>query len=139
MLPCPIIAAGAFVGAPYRLHGRSPEGWDCLGLLGCLRARLFDRPTPSASEIFAEADGLSASRLAELFERELQVRLSAWRPASRTPGVAVLLTIFGRAAHVGLVLSRDGTFIHALDGAGTSIESLDSPRWQGRIRGYFDA
>ena len=130
--------ASAYVGAPYRLRGRTPLGWDCWGCVAALRAELFGRPTPSWAEAYSPLDGISPTRLAQTVERLITERLSAWRPVQPRPGAVALLTIFGRPAHVALCLNTVD-FIHALGGCDTVIERLDGPRWAPRLLGCFDA
>ena len=130
--------ATAYLGAPYRLRGRTPDGWDCWGCVAWLRGELLARPTPSWAEAYSPLDGASASGLARRVEQLIAERLNAWRPVAPQPGAVVLLSLFGRPAHVGLCLTAND-FIHALGGCDTAIERLDCPRWAPRFLGCFDA
>lgn len=127
----------AYVGVPYRLHGRDPAGWDCRGCVDYLRRVIFNKVGPSLDgDVPIEATA-SAARIAEVMEAQVRERLSAWTPCAARPGAVVLLEVFGRPAHVGLMLTpRD--FIHAMAGCETVISRLDEPRWSNRVRGVFD-
>lgn len=126
--------AAAFLGTPYRLHGCTTEGWDCLGCLKVARRVLFDKPTPYGAAFYTREDAADDDRRAALFE----VGALSWRPCTAMPGAAVLFNRFGRPAHVGLLLTRR-LFLHARDEAtGTMIEDL-SGAWLRSVAGYFDA
>ena len=130
--------AAPFVGAPYRLRGRTPAGWDCWGCVSHLRDVVFSKPTPSWVEAYSLEDGANAVRLAERVEQLVRERLSAWTPVEPRSGAVVLLSFFDRVAHVGLMLT-DKVFIHALHGCETVISQTTDPRWKSRVRGYYDA
>jgi cell wall-associated NlpC family hydrolase len=134
----PLQAAGAYVGAPYRLHGRDEAGWDCWGLVAALRGRIFGRPTPSWSELYGPEDGASAAALAEKVERLIRGHMAGWTPCAPRAGAVALLTVFGREAHVGLMLGPLD-FIHVLAGSATAISRLNEPRWRTRFAGAYDA
>ena len=130
--------ASAFVGVPYLLRGRTPVAWDCWGCTRFLRDELFGKPTPSWAETYSIEDGANGVRLADKVEELVRERLHAWTRVGPRPGAVVLLSFFDRTSHIGLMLTeRD--FIHALYGCQTVINSVDEPRWKGRVRGHFDA
>lgn len=135
----PLVAVAPYIGAPYSLRGRTPEGWDCLGCYGWLRARIFDRPPPQDwADVYNEADAKDALRAEPLF----RAHIGAFRPVERAPGVAVLLRIGGRVAHVGLMLTRR-TFVHCQYASQTCLEDVGSARWplagpHRRVEGFFD-
>ena len=132
-------AAAAYVGVPYRLHGRDLEGWDCWGCVGFARQALFGKGTPCWAEVFDQIEPhASAARIPEAAEALIRERLSAWREVSCGPGAVVGLLVYGRLAHVGLMLDRTH-FLHAMSGARTVITRLTDPRWSGRVRGFYDA
>jgi len=132
--------AAPFVGAPYRLHGRIPDGWDCWGCVHYLRETLLGKATPSWADLYSPLDGASGARiLADKTQRLIAERLHAWTAVPPRAGAVVLLTVFDRAAHVGLML--DGhNFIHALGTQpATVINTTRDPRWVHRVRGFYDA
>lgn len=134
----PLERAAGYLGAPYRLHGRTEQGWDCWGCVAALRAKLFERPTPSWADAYTPLDGVTPVALADTAARLITERLAAWRPVAPAPGAVALFSLFGRPAHVGLLLTPTD-FIHALGGCDTAIERLSAPRWAPRLIGCFDA
>lgn len=135
LLECEVLAqAEAYIAVPYVRHGESLEGWDCIGCLRIARRALFDRPTPRGGAFYTHQDMDDPERRAALFE----VAALAWRPCAKAPGVAVLFNRYGRADHVGLMLTRN-QFLHAQDeAAGTVISDL-SGAWLRRVAGFYDA
>ncbi len=134
----PLQKGAAFVGVPYSPRGRDPAGWDCWGCVRWGRWAVFDRHSPDWSDAYTAADFASVSQLAETTARLVRERLSAWREVPAQAGAVVLLTIFDRPAHVGLMLTGD-EMLHAFGRAATTIERVDSLRWSGRVVGFFDA
>lgn len=130
----------AYIGAPYRDHGDSPEGWDCFGLVWWCRAHVYgdrglDRelarraPDPAA---LSRPDRLAAHAAA--FDAGMGA--GGWMVCERKPGAAVLFNIAGRPVHVGLML-HDGGFLHVDRNTPTCVERLDSPQWARRVGGFY--
>lgn len=135
----PLAAAAPFVGVPYLPLGRTPEGWDCWGCGRWCRRAIFGQGAPSWDDAYDLSAFAGYERLIATSEALILERLSAWSPQPRpAPGHFVLIEVFGRAAHVGLMLTGHD-FIHAWEGVGTAIESVRSPRWARRVRGFYDA
>lgn len=69
---------------------------------------------------------------------ELQARLAqhAAEVAEPRRGDVVLLQVCGEPGHIGIMInSRE--MLHCMEGTATCIERLSSPRWRGRIVGYW--
>lgn len=103
--------AASMVGKPYRYGGRSPQGFDCSGLVhfSYLRAGL-EVPRSTRSQR-ASSRKVSLSRLGRgdllFFDQEGK-----------------------RSSHVGIYLGRD-RFVHApSSGKRVRIDSLNDPYWQ---------
>lgn len=73
----------------------------------------------------------------ETVERLLLERMDQWDQVGPVPGAVILFHVFGRDAHVGLVLTATD-FVHSFGGQETTILRLDDPQWSRRIRGYYD-
>lgn len=84
-------------------------------------------------EFYTAADVASA----ETVESLIRERLSLWRSVGQRPGAVVLFEIFGRTAHIGLVLTAR-EFVHSFGGTETAILRLDDPSWSRRVRGFYD-
>lgn len=126
-------AAAPFVGVPYLKHGSTPAGWDCWGCARYLRQEVFNLETPLWSEAYTALD---VRRPAEV-ERLILEHLAEWREVPVGPGAVLLFEIFGRRAHVGLMLtSRE--FVHTLAGQETAIVRLAGSIWQDRLRGAYE-
>lgn len=132
-----LAAAAPFVGVPYLPKGLTPEGWDCWGCFSWCRAAIFGAACPSWAGDYDLAD-FAEGRLVEVAASLILQNLAAWtRHETPAPGRGVLIRVFGRPAHVGLMLDRRH-FIHAWEGTGTVIETIDS-RWSRRIEGFYEA
>ncbi|MET3665897.1 NlpC/P60 family protein [Caulobacter sp. 1776] len=133
-----VTRAAGFVGTPYRLMGRTPEGWDCWGCVSWLRQQLLEVASPSAGDGYLPEDAVGG-RLIDTSAGLIAASLGRWRLLDGPrPGAVALIEVFGRPAHVGLVLDRRA-FIHAWEGTDTVIERLSDERWARRARGFYDA
>lgn len=130
--------AAAYIGTPYLGMGRTPAGWDCWGCVAWLRAALLDRPSPCAGDAYAPEDAIGG-QLIDTAAGLIAASLGRWRRLDGpAPGAVALIEVFGRPAHVALVLDRR-TMIHAWEGVDTVIERLTDERWARRVRGFYDA
>lgn len=129
----PLLAASAYIAVPYRRHGASEAGWDCLGLVKVLAPKLFGWEPPYGVGFYSRADMDDPDRRDAL----LRDGASAWRPCAARAGCVALFHDLGRANHVGLMLTAK-TFIHARDEAtGTVIEDMNRA-WARKLVGYFE-
>lgn len=94
---------------------------------------MFGLQSPDGSELYQALEVREPSKVEAIFAAQMA---AGWRPVDLRPGAVLLFEVFGRAAHVGLALSRRD-FIHALEGAETAIVRLDD-RWSSRLRGAYD-
>lgn len=126
--------AAPFVGVPWIPRGDAPTGWDCRGCVAYLRRHIFGLESPGMTrDAYTAADVRSPERVEEL----VLERVGLWRPGDARPGAVILFQVFGRAAHVGLVLSSTD-FVHSFGGQETTILRLDAPAWGHRVRGFYD-
>lgn len=135
----PILQAAPLVGIPYRLHGTTPEAWDCLGCARYVRETIFGKPWRSDGVEYTDLEGLQAKARAQ----RIEARLGDWRllghdKAAVLPGAVLLFQVFGSPSHVAVALS-DRDFIHCSGGVGTVIVDFDrEPQWERRLRGVYD-
>ena len=106
-----------YIGIPYRSGGTSLKGMDCSGFARMIYANLFGIELPHNS-----AAQFSFPKLQEIDEDELQT------------GDLVFFSRKKRINHVGVYLG-DGNFIHATNGNGIMISSLDDQHWKTRMVG----
>lgn len=124
--------AAVWIGVPYRLHGRDPSGWDCLGCVSHARRMLFDRDTPGANEArYSRRDVASSATV----EGMISARLSLWNEVERRPGAVGLFESYGRPAHVGLFLDAENV-LHCEPDHATVIQSFATMRE--RLRRVYD-
>lgn len=109
-------AAVAQLGAPYRFGGRSPEGFDCSGLVSWLHGTLGLALPRTAAEQHRAATPVGEPELA--------------------PGDLVFFRIGARAVdHVGIHVG-DGHFVHAPRKARpVSMARLGDPYYRARFAG----
>ena len=124
------------VGKPYVWGGRTPEGYDCFGLVFEMFRRTGRNPPDwnSPSDIAAAAGAGVVTD--ELFEHQ-------WIQCERAPETMVLfnmpIKLNGRrvlaTTHCGFMLSRS-EFIHSWEGTGgITVERM--PEWERRIAGFY--
>jgi cell wall-associated NlpC family hydrolase len=106
-----------YIGIPYRSGGTSLRGMDCSGFARTIYANLFGIELPHNS-----ADQFSFHKLQRIDEDELQT------------GDLLFFSQKRRINHVGVYLG-DGNFIHATNGQGITISSLDDQHWKSRMVG----
>ena len=106
-----------YLGIPYRSGGTSLKGMDCSGFARTIYANLFGIELPHNS-----AAQFSFPKLQEIDEDELQT------------GDLVFFSRKKHINHVGVYLG-DGNFIHATNGNGIMISSLDDQHWKTRMVG----
>ena len=104
-----------YLGIPYRAGGASLKGMDCSGFARTIYANLFGIELPHNS-----AAQFSFPKLHEIDEDDLQT------------GDLVFFSRKKRINHVGVYLG-DGNFIHATNGNGITISSLDDQHWKSRM------
>jgi cell wall-associated NlpC family hydrolase len=106
-----------YLGIPYRRGGTSINGMDCSGFARTIYANLFGIELPHSS-----AAQFSFPKLQRIDEDELQT------------GDLVFFSQKKRINHVGVYLG-EGNFIHATNGNGIMISSLDDQHWKTRMVG----
>jgi probable lipoprotein NlpC len=106
-----------YIGVPYRSGGTSLKGMDCSGFARTIYANLFGIELPHNS-----AAQFSFPELHKIDEDELQT------------GDLVFFSRKKHINHVGVYLG-DGNFIHATNGNGIMISSLDDQHWKTRMVG----
>lgn len=106
-----------YIGIPYRTGGISPRGMDCSGFAKTIYSNLFGIQLPHNS-----AAQFSSQRLQSIDEDELQT------------GDLVFFSRKRRINHVGVYLG-DGNFIHATNGQGITVSSLDDQHWKSKMVG----
>lgn len=113
-----ILQALAYLGAPYRPGGNSPDqGFDCSGLVG---------------RVFQEARGMILPRRAN----EISRLGTAVRQEALQPGDLVFFNTLRRAfSHVGIYLGNQ-RFIHApTTGGQVRVETLNTDYWRRHYEG----
>ena len=108
-------------------------GHPYVGNFGCfvvVRKALesIGKAIPDYSEGLREIDRLAA----------LQTRLAEHGVEVANPerGDVVLLRVMGEPGHIGIMLNPSD-MLHCMSGTEACIDRITSPRWKGRIIGYW--
>lgn len=119
-----------YLGVPYVEKGRTPEGWDCWGLVAWL---------------FRAEKGIELPAYTEAYASRVEIReaiaakggtVGVWHRVEDARPFDVAMIRRGSMPHVGLVCGL-GLMIHAEKDRGTSIEDYTSPRGGGQLTGLF--
>lgn len=123
-----------FIGIPFKPHGRTKEGFDCIGLTiavlkesGQLIPDVWQYDTPDGAEA-------AANFLVELIS--IEEGTSKWKPCEPSKDAVVLFKIAGLVRHIGVMIN-EVQFIHTMYNVDTCVESIDSPVWKKRIAGFY--
>jgi cell wall-associated NlpC family hydrolase len=120
------------ISVPFVIGGRDWSGWDCWGLLYVAHRELFGIEIAKLSDDYDAASTFEEiSRIADI-ERQAE-----WNEVlNPRPGDVSLFRVSRFQSHVALVVER-GQMLHAMRGAGTACERLDTITWAKRHVGYF--
>jgi len=123
----------AYVGLPFRAHGRDRDGVDCWGLVRLVLADQFGRRLPSY------ADGYSSVEDAKDIGRLIRGEMGPWHPVApgaERPGDVVLMRLMNQPMHVGVVVAA-GWMLHIEDGIDACLEPYDGAKWRRRALGLY--
>ena len=129
----PSPAFSEYVGVPYVDHGRSPEGWDCYGLVYYISRHVLGLPVPSYLNAYPDAEDCPHVRSA------IEYHAKEWREVQRgeiAQGDTLVFNICGMPIHCGLAFSRE-LMLHCLAGHETVFDRIDGARWRSRIAGVY--
>jgi len=120
-----------YLGLPFEECGRARDGLDCWGLVRLALVEVFKL---EGLPDFAGQYSRSRDRtVPEIFAQELK----RWRQVTEpTAGDIIVLRLSGRPWHVGLMVNRD-VMLTIDRGTCSVLERVDSPRWHGRLDGYY--
>jgi hypothetical protein len=119
-----------YIGLPYATNGRDESGIDCWGLVRLFYKQEYNIDLPSYTE---EYDGAYDTRILQMMD----LYKNNWAQVqSPEVGSVIVFNILGEPFHVGIYIGED-KFIHARDGMDSVVESVNSPRWNKRIEGYY--
>jgi len=119
-----------YIGLPYAANGRDEQGIDCWGLVRLFYKQEYNIDLPSYTE---EYSGAYDTRILDMMD----VYKNNWAQVQEPEiGSVIVFNILGEPFHVGVYIGDD-KFIHARDGMDSVVESVNSPRWNKRIEGYY--
>ena len=127
----------AYVGLPFRAHGRDRDGVDCWGLVRLVLADQFGTRLPSY------AGGYASVEDAEDIGRLIRGEMGPWReivPGQEQAGDVVLMRLMNQPMHVGVVVapsSEGGWMLHIEDGIDACLEPYDGAKWRRRVLGLY--
>lgn len=123
--------AAQYIGIPFLDCGRSFAGLDCWGLVKMVLAREFGcTALPDFTSQYRHARDRS---LAKVFIDEM----ARWqRVRGPVAGDVAVFHFGGRPMHVGLVVA-DNWMLSIDRRTASCLERLDSPRWSGKLEGFY--
>ncbi len=111
-----VSTAHALTGTPYRYGGRSPEGFDCSGLVWyCYRKAGI--VVPVTTDDLRDAGKKVTGR---------------WKLSKLEPGDVLFFRVerwLGKPNHVGIYVGN-GRMVHASTSRGVVLDSLDNEYWE---------
>jgi len=119
----------AYVGLPFKAHGRDRDGVDCWGLVRLVLADQFGTRLPSY------AGGYASVEDAEDIGRLIRGEMGPWReivPGQEQAGDVVLMRLMNQPMHVGVVVAA-GWMLHIEDGIDACLEPYDGAKWRRRV------
>lgn len=120
-----------FIGIPYLEGGRDYTGVDCWGLVLLFYRDFFGEDLVDP----ANGKAVSQDEAARLMDVEKATIQAAPVPVPEIGDIA-LMAFRGRPIHVGVYVGN-GRLLHVMKGIDSVIESWESPRLRGRVRGYY--
>ena len=124
--------SAAYVGLPWRDHGRDRSACDCWGLVRLVYAEVLTIDLPSYAEAY-----VSVAEHDEI-DRTLRGAQSApWSEVAEAWAFDVVLIRLGRwTTHVGLMVDA-GRMLHMPERAAARIEPIAAAQWARRLVGIW--
>jgi|DEB0MinimDraft_6_1074348.scaffolds.fasta_scaffold16159_2 cell wall-associated NlpC family hydrolase len=121
----------SYIGIPFKELGRDRKGLDCYGLVRLFYAEQFDTTLPILLDNYASTkDGKEVSQVVnDCIPEWSDVKIGSY-------GDCCLFNLKGLPIHLGVYIG-DGFFLHAIRGADSCIERLDSKLWEKRFKGFY--
>ncbi len=122
-----------YIGIPYVDRGRGFDGCDCWGLARLVYARELGIALPSYTGAYSSAE--EAAEVAALLDT--RNRMQTWQQVSTPRTFDLILYRHGRlSTHVAIVID-DCRMLHIQSDDAAKVESVDDPRWQARLVGFY--
>lgn len=123
-----------YVGIPFKEHGRTPEGFDCWGLVRYVLEQEYGCLLPSYTDEYTE---LEKGWLSDLVSSAVR-HINPIQVAVPEEGCVVSISYRGFPCHVGLYVGG-GFVLHSdIVGKGESkLERVTSPHLAPRIVAYY--
>lgn len=120
-----------YVGLPWREMGRDVSGVDCWGLVYLFYKNELGIELPTYSDVGHGVDHMDTLAI------KIHQRMNNWLELKKPqPGDCVLINIFGRPTHIGIVVDKS-SMLHVSQNADSVIEKFTSPKWSNRIEGFY--
>lgn len=126
-----------YVGRPWKEGGRDSDGYDCWGLV---RQVLLDQTgyeLPRLDGVAYRSGGDRRGLLKAIAEYTKEP--FGWEKLTNDQKADIYNVVWlrnGGPIHFGVMIDSK-RFLHVEEGCDSVIESIDSPRWQRKIRGFF--
>jgi len=126
-----MLGLNSYIGIPFKELGRDRRGLDCYGLVRLFYAEQFDTVLPIL------LDNYASTKDSKDVHEVVKCCIPEWSDVKiGSYGDVCLFNLKGLPIHLGLYLG-DGKFLHAIRGADSCIERLDSKLWEKRFKGFY--
>lgn len=134
-----------YIGLPFRAHGRDRRGVDCWGLARLVLQERHGLDLPSYAAGYEGAGVADLDDIARLIDghrrdwipiAEAPDRKSAAALGAERGGDVLLLRLWGRPSHVGVVVAP-GWMLHVEEKLDSATEIYDGPVWRHRVAGVY--
>ena len=127
----------AYIGLPFKTHGRTRDGLDCWGLARLIYAEQFGIDLPSLVEVYDDTLVGNAVQIGT----EIRARAgTAWvevAAGSEREGDIVVVIVRGEPMHIGVVVGSQ-KMVHIEDGLiGCVIADYTGVHFRKKIWGFY--
>ena len=128
-----MIDFGKYVGIPFETHGRDFNSVDCYGLVRLIMEQEHGIIMDSYTEGYSDAhDARSVQRAITA-----NVTKEVYEVQEPLEGDVIMFRLCGVVAHMGIVINKEGHFIHSIKGTNSCIENFNYFKWNRRIDSYW--
>lgn len=128
-----------YVGKPWVEGGRDSKGFDCWGLVRQVLIDQVNIELPKLENAVYKNGGDTRALLTAIKEYANSFDKGEWpmiNKGEKAQEYDVVWLRNGGPIHFGVMIDKK-RFIHVEEGCDSVIESIESPRWERKVRGYF--
>jgi len=114
----------------HKTGGRGPDFYDCLGLSQEILRRV-GRSIPN----YEYSEDIEMEGIHSLIDQGREEAIELERPEPWS--IVAIQTVPKFVTHIGIVLDDCRNFIHILEKVNVKVDSLNSPYWRTKTRGFY--